>query len=218
MLFANLASANRSLQVGSAICLTRVIQNAPVVVLQTALPLIAAKILETMAAASCKAHTQLLESLISLILAVEGEFSQYAPQFLPLLLECMTNNDWQVRKMAIDVIYTMAAILRQALSPFKAEILEVLNHTRSDKIKPVREATQEAIQAVKDIPSAETGPNQGLPPRQENKRKGDVLGSKSQKHLRDLSPVQKQAAVSRGFERRQDTSASRLKESKAQVS
>jgi hypothetical protein len=53
----------------------------------------------------------------------------------------MTNNDWQVRKMAIDVIYTMAAILRGALSGFKGEILEVLNHTRSDKIKPVREAT-----------------------------------------------------------------------------
>lgn len=47
--------------------------------------------------------------------------------------------------MSIDVIYTMAAILRTALISFKHEILEVLNHTRSDKIKPVREATQEAI-------------------------------------------------------------------------
>lgn len=55
--------------------------------------------------------------------------------------------------MSIDVIYTMSAILRDALSSYKHEILEVLNHTRSDKIKPVREATLEAIQAVKDIPS-----------------------------------------------------------------
>jgi hypothetical protein len=52
----------------------------------------------------------------------------------------MTNSDWQVRKMAIDVIYTMAAILRDALSNFKNDIIEVLNQTRSDKIKPVREA------------------------------------------------------------------------------
>jgi hypothetical protein len=64
----------------------------------------------------------------------------------------MTNSDWQVRKMAIDVIYTMAAILREALINYKQEILEVLNHSRSDKIKPVREASIEAIQAVKDIP------------------------------------------------------------------
>jgi hypothetical protein len=40
---------------------------------------------------------------------------------LPHLLECMTNNDWQVRKMAIDVIYTMAAILRDALANYKSE-------------------------------------------------------------------------------------------------
>jgi len=63
----------------------------------------------------------------------------------------MTNSDWQVRKMAIDVIYTMAAILRDALLPYKNDILEVLNHSRSDKIKPVREATLEAMQAVKEL-------------------------------------------------------------------
>jgi hypothetical protein len=63
----------------------------------------------------------------------------------------MTMADWQIRKMSIDVIYTMAAILREYLSPFKQEILEVLNHSRTDKIKPVREATIEAIQAVREL-------------------------------------------------------------------
>jgi hypothetical protein len=57
----------------------------------------------------------------------------------------MTMQDWQIRKMAIDVIYTMAAILKESISPFKNDILEVLNHSRSDKIKPVREASIEAI-------------------------------------------------------------------------
>jgi HEAT repeat protein len=78
-------------------------------------------------------------------LAVENEFTPQCTNFLPILLECMTNNDWQVRKMAIDVIYTIAAILREAVAPFKQEILECLNHSRSDKNKPVREATLEAI-------------------------------------------------------------------------
>ncbi len=54
-------------------------------------------------------------------------------------------SDWTVRKMAIDVIYTMAAILKETISPYKGEILEVLNTARTDKIKPVREATLEAI-------------------------------------------------------------------------
>jgi len=47
--------------------------------------------------------------------------------------------------MAIDVIYAMAAILKDALSGYKEELLDVLNHSRSDKTKPVREATLEAI-------------------------------------------------------------------------
>lgn len=57
----------------------------------------------------------------------------------------MTMTEWQTRKMAIDVIYSMAAILKEALIPFKGDILEVLGHARCDKNKPVREAAIEAI-------------------------------------------------------------------------
>lgn len=57
----------------------------------------------------------------------------------------MTNSEWTTRKMAVDVVYTMAAILKDVLSPYKKDILEVLTHCKSDKMKPVREATIEAI-------------------------------------------------------------------------
>jgi len=35
--------------------------------------------------------------------------------------------DWTARKMSIDVIYSMTAILKNVLSPYKKDILEVLN-------------------------------------------------------------------------------------------
>lgn len=35
--------------------------------------------------------------------------------------------------MAIDVVYTMAAVLPPSLSPFKDHFLEVLNDSRFDK-------------------------------------------------------------------------------------
>jgi hypothetical protein len=57
----------------------------------------------------------------------------------------MAATEWSTRKMAIDVIYTLAVILRETLIPYKEEVLEVLNHARFDKIKPVREATIEAL-------------------------------------------------------------------------
>lgn len=63
----------------------------------------------------------------------------------------MAMNDWSTRKMAIDIIYTLAAVLKDVLVPFKAEILEVLNHSRFDKCKPVREATIEAYHTIKNL-------------------------------------------------------------------
>lgn len=56
--------------------------------------------------------------------------------------------------MAIDVIYTVAAILPPTLSPYKDHLVEVLNESRFDKLKPIREATIEAISAIKDLPPA----------------------------------------------------------------
>ncbi|CDW90612.1 microtubule-associated protein tortifolia1-like [Stylonychia lemnae] len=219
MIFTNLMTPNRQLQIGSAISLTRVIQNAPVLVLQSSLPFISSKILESLSAHTCKCQTQILESLISLILAVENEFSNQCADFLPQLLECMTNSDWQVRKMAIDVIYTMAAILRDALVPFKNDILEVLNHSRSDKIKPVREATLEAMQAVKEIQtgqqqvkSEETPSVRGResfkrPPTSQNRAGAETTLGKntSQRYQREMSPDNFQQFTKKNAQRNDST-------------
>ncbi len=51
-------------------------------------------------------------------------------------------------------MYTVAAILPPTLSPYKDHLVEVLNESRFDKQKPIREATIEAISAIKDLPPA----------------------------------------------------------------
>lgn len=63
----------------------------------------------------------------------------------------MAVNEWHTRKIGIDVMYTIAAILGDVLMPYTKEILEVLNHCRFDKMKPVREAAIEAISLIKEI-------------------------------------------------------------------
>jgi hypothetical protein len=75
--------------------------------------------------------------------------------YLPYLLECIALQDWMARKLAIDAIYSLAAIVKDTLIIFKLEILEVLNHSRFDKVKHVREATLEAITLIKEIPDPE---------------------------------------------------------------
>ena len=70
-----------------------------------------------------KAHTQLLECVISLIFHVETEFSPYAAKFLPVLLGFIACNDWSTKKVAIDAIYSMSAILKDEIVSFRIEIL-----------------------------------------------------------------------------------------------
>lgn len=73
----------------------------------------------------------------------------------------MAVNEWHTRKIGIDVMYTIAAILGDVLMPYTKEILEVLNHCRFDKMKPVREAAIEAINLIKEIdPGAEESASQ----------------------------------------------------------
>jgi hypothetical protein len=62
-----------------------------------------------------------------------------------------TGQDWNSRKVAIDAVYSMAAIIKEEILPFKNEILKSLNTCRFDKIKPVREATLETIKLLKEI-------------------------------------------------------------------
>lgn len=84
--------------------------------------------------------------------------------------------------MAIDVIYTMAAILKDSISPFKRDIIDVLSHARVDKIKPVREAATEAIAAVKEIHGLE-------PLNDEFIRSESIISRPHSRGPRDPSPI-----------------------------
>ena len=61
-----------------------------------------------------------------MVLAVEQDYSAHCEGFLPILIELLITNsnekqqqDWTVRKMAIDVIYTFAAILKEKMAEYK---------------------------------------------------------------------------------------------------
>lgn len=97
--------------------------------------------------------------------------------------------------MAIDAIYSMTAIVKEEIIPFRLDILQVLNHCRFDKIKPVREATLETIKLIK-----ETGPpldeeqlaivedKQAKPSQAKNQREKARSGSKSARNSNSKKP------------------------------
>ena len=96
-----------------------------------------------------------MEILVAVILVVEKDFQSFVPLFMQHLLTEMQSQDFNTRKMSIDVVSTIAKIVPIALKPYKKTLSEVLNELRFDKIKPVREACLECISAFKDVPDME---------------------------------------------------------------
>lgn len=155
LFFENFQHDQKNTQISSAMCISRIIQTSPVNCLEFLMSKILAKIKEAFSSGYCKSQTQLLESVLSLILGVEEKFQEHLDEILPLLLEAMLNTDWNVRKIANDIIYTLCVLLPEAVITHKEEIVKHLNSCRFDKIKHVRDAAAMAINIVKDIKGIE---------------------------------------------------------------
>lgn len=87
MVFTNLNQPGKIVQSGAALCLTKIIQNSPLEALKMTMEDLCQGLLDVLNSNNCRAHTQILESLIALLLSVEHDFEPFAVNFLPTLLE-----------------------------------------------------------------------------------------------------------------------------------
>ena len=148
-LFENLSSSNKVLQTGAGLCITKIIQHSPIECLRYLLDKISLKLISLLS--TSKAQTQIIESLISLILSVEQDYSPYTEATVPELLNCIGSEDFACRKQVLDALYTIGAVVPASVTPFAREILNIINNARSDKIKPVRDSAIEAINLYKKL-------------------------------------------------------------------
>ena len=155
LFFENFSHDQKNTQIGSAMCVSRIIQTSPVNCLEFLMAKIVNKIRDAFLSGYCKSQTQLLESLLSLILGVEEKFQEHLDDTLPMVLDSMLNTDWNVRKIANDIIYTLCVLIPDGVVRHKEDIIKQLNNCRFDKIKHVRDAAAMAINIVKEIKGIE---------------------------------------------------------------
>ena len=77
--------------------------------------------------------------MIYLILLAEGLFAQYANATLYKILDFLTEDDWNKRKLALNVIYTLIFYCKDEIMPLKEHIINFLIFLKDDKVKEVRE-------------------------------------------------------------------------------
>lgn len=153
-LFDALREQNKSVQSGAAMCLARVIESAKAHP-SGGMARFCQRVCKLLTNPSFQAKAALLPVIASLS-QVGAVNQQMLVSFLPCVQEALESNDWATRKAAAETLTRMASSLGPALESFKPATLLVLESCRFDKVKPVRDCVQDAIQIWRSLPGLDT--------------------------------------------------------------
>ena len=130
---------DKSNRIVGSLCLTKLVENCPVVLQKQYMKLIWEVIMNLIDKKNFNAKYELLNCLISLILGAENLFTPYAHNTLYKVLDFLADTDWLKRKLALNVIYTLIFYCKDEILPLKEHIISFLRALKTDKVKEVRE-------------------------------------------------------------------------------
>ena len=146
----NIKYDDKSNRIVGSLCLTRLVENCPIVLQSQYTKFIWDNINNFIDKKNFNAKVELLNCLISLILGTENLFSPYANVTLYKVLDFLTDNDWLKRKLALNVIYTLIFYCKEQILPLKDHIINFLKVLKTDKVKEVREVCLLILQIFKE--------------------------------------------------------------------
>ena len=135
----NMKYDDKSNRIVGSLCLTKLVENCPIVLQKQYMKLIWEVIINLIDKKNFNAKYELLNCLISLILGAENLFIPYANSTLYKVLDFLTDSDWLKRKLALNVIYTLIYYCKEEILPLKEHIISFLRVLKTDKVKEVRE-------------------------------------------------------------------------------
>ena len=135
----NMKYDDKSNRIVGSLCLTKLVENCPIVLQKQYMKLIWEVIITLIDKKNFNAKYELLNCLISLILGAENLFTPYAHNTLYKVLDFLADTDWLKRKLALNVIYTLIFYCKEEILPLKEHIISFLRALKTDKVKEVRE-------------------------------------------------------------------------------
>ena len=135
----NMKYDDKSNRIVGSLCLTKLVENCPVVLQKQYMKLIWEVIMNLIDKKNFNSKYELLNCLISLILGAENLFTPYAHNTLYKILDFLADTDWLKRKLALNVIYTLIFYCKDEILPLKEHIISFLRALKTDKVKEVRE-------------------------------------------------------------------------------
>jgi hypothetical protein len=70
------------------------------------------------------------------------------------MVESVNSKDENIKKTAIDTVFAFSQLLPASISAYKEQFQEALGDSRYHKSKPIRDATIEALNGLRELPPA----------------------------------------------------------------
>ncbi|TVT98805.1 hypothetical protein EJB05_55852 [Eragrostis curvula] len=154
-LFESLGEQNRYVQAGSALCLAKVIDESsyfpgPV------LPQMLVRVVKLLKNPHFMAKPAVIEVIRSIVQAEGASTEQSLSSALTSIMDALKSSDWTTRKAASQALSSIAVNSGYLVATFRTSCLRSLERCKFDKVKPVRDAINHAIQLWKAIPGSHT--------------------------------------------------------------
>ncbi|KAG8373913.1 hypothetical protein BUALT_Bualt11G0074700 [Buddleja alternifolia] len=198
-LFEALSEQNRHVQSGSALCLSRVIDNIhdpPPPVLQKIL----SKTVKLLKNPHFMAKPAVIELNRSIVLAGGAPTHSSLTAALSSIQEALKSSDWATRKAACAALGDIASYGAACLGSFRTLCIRCLESCRFDKVKPVRDVALQALQLWRNLPGSGTPePSEAGSSFKETSYRDDYgdIGSASDSTLKDITQMKSGSKLAR---------------------
>ena len=142
--------------------LTEFIEKCPLVKEQKYLDNIFKKISDYLDDRWFLCKLDLLNCTISLIFSAENKFKSHANTCLFRILDYLTDTDWMMRKLAINIVYTLVFYCKEEILAVKENIIDFLNALKEDENDEIKEVCKQILEFIPDDNKDEKRSNENI--------------------------------------------------------
>ena len=147
----NIRTNNKLEQSFGCLILTEFIEKCPLINTEkNILKILFQKISEYIDDRWFKCKLDLLNCTISLIFATQEKFKPYANICLFRVMDYLTDPDWMMRKLTINIVYTLVYYCRDEIMEVKENIIEFLNVLKMDENEEIRKVCKNILNLIEN--------------------------------------------------------------------
>ena len=179
---------NRKLEQSfGCLILTEFIEKCPLVKDEKNLEVIFKKISDYLDDRWFECKLDLLNCTISLIFSAENKFKPYSNTCLFRIMDYLTDPDWMMRKLAINIVYTLVFYCKDEILAVKENIIEFLNALKEDEKDEIKEVCKQILAFIQN----DSNNNSKEQSNKSNKDISDINNKKANKNKDTKDPREK---------------------------